>query len=381
MPRKKRTIPDALGRQMPLTRRGFGTMRQLPSGNWQASYVGPDGKRYKAPHTFLTRDAGETWLALENENIKTGKWAAAVDAIPFSEYATNWLATHRRKDGKELAPKTKINYQTWVGQLIEHLEDTPLNKITPTHLRKIHASATKTNGATTAARQMQCASTIFNVAVKDGLIPKNPVPSELYRTSTGRKMRPPTDAELAIILDNLPPAMELAASIEAYAGLRIGEWRALTRADLAKDGNYWVIDVNKQAIQIDGEWLITDPKSDTGFRKQALPTFLNPKIEAHLQTIGPEPDAKLFPGSNGGGYVDTEWKRAWTKARQKAGVQGEVRGHDLRHYYATTLARAGASAPLLQAALGHADITMSMKYVEKSRTANTSLADLIKPAS
>ncbi|HCM51211.1 MAG TPA: site-specific integrase, partial [Microbacterium sp.] len=33
-------------------RESFGAIRKLPSGRYQASYVGPDGERYTAPSTF-----------------------------------------------------------------------------------------------------------------------------------------------------------------------------------------------------------------------------------------------------------------------------------------------------------------------------------------
>jgi predicted transcriptional regulator len=38
----------------PQRRREFGTTRKLPSGRWQARYIGPDGQRYTAPETFDT---------------------------------------------------------------------------------------------------------------------------------------------------------------------------------------------------------------------------------------------------------------------------------------------------------------------------------------
>ncbi len=45
------------------TRRGFGYLRRLPSGRWQASYLGPDGARHLAPTTFLARQDADIWHA------------------------------------------------------------------------------------------------------------------------------------------------------------------------------------------------------------------------------------------------------------------------------------------------------------------------------
>jgi integrase len=379
MARKKRTITDAAGRAMPLTRRGFGAVRQLSSGNWQASYVGPDSQRHKAPSTFLTRAAAETWLADIHHAIKDDLWRPERADQDFGMFSQNWLATRRRSDGRELSPKTKMNYTSWLKQLAA-LDDTALRQITPAQCRKIHAKATCQSGATSAARQMRIARTILNTALKDDLITKNPVPPELCRSSSGQKNRPPTQTELAKILDTIEPRLRLAVCFAAFGGLRLGEWRALRRKDLTKQDGYWTINVTRQAVLVDGGWQVTPPKSEQGNRQVALPQWLNREIETHLKNeVGTAPGSLIFPPTRTGQFIDTEWRKAWTTARLAAGIKNEVRGHDLRHYYATSLAEAGASAPLLQAALGHATIDMSMKYVHAAKGASPALADLLRP--
>ena len=56
------------------TRRGWGAIRKLPSGRYQASYTGPDLVRYPAPITFDTQAAAEEWLALERRTVTSGDW-------------------------------------------------------------------------------------------------------------------------------------------------------------------------------------------------------------------------------------------------------------------------------------------------------------------
>jgi hypothetical protein len=38
-----------------MSKRRFGHIRQLASGRWQASYVGPDGLRYRTRQAFPTK--------------------------------------------------------------------------------------------------------------------------------------------------------------------------------------------------------------------------------------------------------------------------------------------------------------------------------------
>src|SRR5262245_39631907 len=96
-------------------KRGFGSVRRLPSGRWQARYSAPDGQRYEArtvrggPLTFDTKGDGDAWLALRHSEILRGAWRpqTAAPAVPvtFGEYAAAWLA------GRDLAGRTREHYR------------------------------------------------------------------------------------------------------------------------------------------------------------------------------------------------------------------------------------------------------------------------------
>ena len=53
-------------------RRDFGTIRKLPSGRYQATFVGPDLARHKAPVTFEVKDSAIVWLHNEKKLIDRG---------------------------------------------------------------------------------------------------------------------------------------------------------------------------------------------------------------------------------------------------------------------------------------------------------------------
>ena len=59
-------------------RRGFGYVRKLPSGRWQASYLGPDLVRRSAPHTFDAKADAEGWLGRRREEVVSGEWQPPV---------------------------------------------------------------------------------------------------------------------------------------------------------------------------------------------------------------------------------------------------------------------------------------------------------------
>ncbi len=57
---------------MAKSRRGFGSIRRLPSGKYQARYTGPDAAEHKAPSTFDTRLDADAWLTDRRREISRG---------------------------------------------------------------------------------------------------------------------------------------------------------------------------------------------------------------------------------------------------------------------------------------------------------------------
>ena len=91
-------------------RRGFGYVRKLPSGRWQASYVGPDLVRRSAPHTFDAKADAEGWLGRRREEVVSGEWQPPVTVervapLTFDAYATQWLRE------RALKPRTREGYE------------------------------------------------------------------------------------------------------------------------------------------------------------------------------------------------------------------------------------------------------------------------------
>lgn len=56
--------------------RSFGSIRRLPSGRYQARYVGPDLARHTAPTTFALKRDAEAWLGAEDRLIASGAWTS-----------------------------------------------------------------------------------------------------------------------------------------------------------------------------------------------------------------------------------------------------------------------------------------------------------------
>ena len=89
---------------------GAGTVRQMPSGRWQARFRGPDRALRPAPVTFDTKLDANAWLSQQARDVERGLWAPpeqrrATARPTLEQYAETWLTT------RELKPRTRHEYQ------------------------------------------------------------------------------------------------------------------------------------------------------------------------------------------------------------------------------------------------------------------------------
>src|SRR4030095_12179437 len=75
-------------------RRSFGSLRQLPSGRWQARYRDAAGKSHTASETFATRPQAARFLAQVETDLARGEWTdPRAGRVSFAEWAARWQAT------------------------------------------------------------------------------------------------------------------------------------------------------------------------------------------------------------------------------------------------------------------------------------------------
>jgi integrase len=145
----------------------------------------------------------------------------------------------------------------------------------------------------------------------------------------------------------------------AYTGMRAGEVTALRVGDV--DFARGVIRVSRSLSPgKHGELVEQSPKSHKS-REVPLIAALRPYAEDAAR--GKQPDDLLFAGPDGGRLTNHNLRRAvnWDALRTAIG-RPDLRVHDLRHTFATILFDAGASAPDVQATLGHSSLQVTERY-------------------
>ncbi|MCL2515293.1 MAG: site-specific integrase [Microbacteriaceae bacterium] len=370
-------------------RESWGSIRELPSGRLQARYS-VDGKTFTAPHTFDAYEDARAYLAAVRTDITRGMWRSpdqlAAEAAEnekraaaerFGLYAETWIAQRVTSKAKPLRPKTAAEYRRQLTRGLAIFADDRLTAITPARVRAWHADRMKI-GPTAAGAEARLLRAVMGTAVHDGILSQNPVPTELTRTETGIAHRPPTLAELGIVLDTIEPFYRLAIVLSAYAGLRLSELRALRRSDLTIHEGRVLVRVERAAQYIAKEgWHVGPPKSAEGERTVPLPAALTGDVERHLaEFVGDFAASLIFAPSGLSKYVhDRQFNDAWNVARDAAGIRGKVRLHDLRGFAGTTFAQGGATLRETMAFLGHSTTDAAMRYQYAAADRLSDLAD------
>ena len=433
-----KTTTNKVGHVVPENRRAFGTITarhhhghkrdncpadKCPPPRWRASFVGPDNAKYKYPGSFDTRDEAATWLDRQKQTIQDARmlgvqWEsptarakrlaaeAAAEASrqsnTFGNYAARWLMMTEPR----LRAKTVDGYRRALSGGLSHFNDIPLTDFDAAMIREWHnwrsekrptgaKSGRKTEGGPSVAdAEARVLRIVLKLAVEENHIPSVPWPSKLIERRD-RNHRNPTDGEMARLVEEVgqaAPRLRLAVMLAAYGGLRISEWRALTRDDLELRGKAYVVKVRRQAHRVDGRWNVGKPKTEAGLREVSLPPRLTADVSAHLKAfVGKGSNALLFtPTSRGalpggresGEYVDQAWRVAWDAAREAVGVNLDadgmrVREHDLRAYWATNLLARGASPHKVKEAGGWDNLRSMEPYIRRARTASPDLAELL----
>lgn len=376
--------------QQKRTRRGFGAVRKLPSGRFQASYLDPtdstrritaktleDGRL--VPLTFLDRKTAAAWLALRQSELIEKRWRPESEAEPekvsFKEYKEKWFAD------RELSPKTRSEYRKVLdGKRLTHFDEFTLDQITPmmvklwwnaqdskypTARRKAYdllhailATASQLDEDTEAPPLISSNPARLSAKTKNNVVPRKPKGS----------IRPASIEELTRIMDEMPERYAAMVLLAAWCAPRFGELTELRRRDLT-------INRDAKGKPTDGMLTITRavvwPEPDTPVvkapkslsRDVAIPPHILAPLLVHLDKYAaPGKDGLLFPAVESGGHMKHgALYKVYRRARKVAG-RSDLRWHDLRHTGATLAAQAGATLAELMNRLGHSTVTAALIY-------------------
>jgi integrase len=411
-------------------RRRFGLIRQLPSGRYQASYLGPDGQRKYAPETFARKSEADRFLNMTEVQLARGDWTDPDRGkIKLADYGETWIAQR---------PNLRIRTRELYAWLFEKhikpgLGTIPLGKLSTSVVREWRAGLIAAGvSESIAAKAYRLLRAILMTAVEeDGILPRNPcrikgagtekAPERpvlnvaqvialadlvgrrpvgnvrkkddgyhlRYRVKNGlmRALPEPfasrAKAERALFQlmddgradytrDDRYRALVLLA---AFASLRWGEVTALHRQDLDLD-NATVRVRFAYTEQSNGTMVLGPPKSRAGVRTVNMPRSLIPDLRAHLDKYTENrPDALVFRGIKGGPLRRSNFNKVtrWVHLVAVLGVPG-LHFHDLRHTGNMLAAATGATTKDLMRRMGQDSERAALIYQHATNKADQAIA-------
>jgi integrase len=355
--------------------RRWGHIRKLNSGRFQASFIGPDLRRYNGPCPFDTKLMAEGWLARERELIQLAayggtRWAspverdakAAVRGETVESYGKRWVA------GRNIKRRTQLEYTALLTKhIVPVLGERGIGSLTTDEVNRWYAK-TLVDKPTARKHAYSLLHAICASAVDDDhLLDKNPC--QIKRAMTTTRKREPvllSVADLAAVAAAIKPERFGAlVLLSAWAALRFGEVTELRRRDF--DAACETVVISRAVTHLSGgdpskRCNLDTTKTGKG-RTVALPPHIRADIKHHLDThVGPEPDALLFPSARGACHLSQNVFREALNAACKTIGRDGVTHHALRHLGATLATRAGGSLAEVQARLGHSTVRAAMLY-------------------
>jgi len=363
-------MPNNKGRK-----RRFGSIRKTPLGEFQASYLGPDGKRHFAPHRFKKESDADRWLAKVEALIIAGDWTDPERAkIKLGDYAAQWIT-----ERPGLRPRTVELYR-WLlrTHIAPHIGGVELGKLSPAVVRQWRSDRIAAGvSESVTAKAYRLLRAILNTAVdSDRIISRNPckVPGADREHPAERPVI--TVAQVFALAEHMPARFRAMVLLAAFASLRFGEVTALRRSDVAEDASW--LRVARGFVEVPGRGLIEGPpKSRAGIRTVIVPDAVRPDIVQHLAEFAkPAADALVFTGDQGNAVRRPNFNQRvkWTEVVAKLDLKG-LHFHDLRHAGNIWASKAGMSTKDLMARMGHDDMRAALIYQRATSDADQRIAD------
>jgi len=288
--------------------------------------------------------------------------------LTLEEFLTYWMELH----SQSLKPKTTEGYLGVIKRYINpRLGKMQVTQIRPSHLQKFYSEISENggeNGQPLSARTVSYSAAIlkkaFGYAVDiEGILTVNPALKVPVPRGTPKQNEPYSPNQIRVLLEEFSKHRLYALfRLAVYSGARKGELLALQWSDL--DIESMKLTISKNRIYINGANLVQN-STKGGEGRRTIP--LDPEtIEILRDHRRKQLENRLSLGNlwQETGYIFvTELglpidygtpTQLFTRVRKRLGLPDQ-RFHDLRHFHATQLLRAGTPLHVVAQRLGHRD--------------------------
>lgn len=360
-----------------MARSRFGNIRVIVRGGkrqYEARYsvTDPrDGRRRQPSKCFPTRKQAQAWL-VERERESLGGRAVAPSA-----WTVNMLLDHYRAnvlDVRKPAKNTIRMYERAMARIAAALGQRPVQKLTPTDVQRYYGDLERAGASAWTVRYThRLLRAALHVAVNERIIAANPTDNATLPTDPGPRERPvwtPEETQRFVEYTRRHSSRHPLWALVAETGLRIGEARSLTWADLdlAKDGSGGTLRVRRTTEPKNTMGSTT--KNKRGKRTVHLTARLVRELQAHKARQNAhrlrmgdawEDNNLVFPTATGRVQDYATLWRERKRLIERAGVP-YVNIHGHRHAMGTAMLSEGFNPSDVAARLGHTETILFRHY-------------------
>ncbi|MGH3755045.1 MAG: tyrosine-type recombinase/integrase [Pseudonocardiaceae bacterium] len=295
--------------------------------------------------------------------------------VSFAEFGERWIKEHR------LGERTREEYLSlWRHHVAPFLGSIELAEFSTGTIRSWRAELLREGRSEDrATKAYRLVRAIFNTAVDDGRIKRNPC--RIKGAGEHRTAERPTAtvSQVYALSERMPDRFRVLVLAAAFTGLRWGELIALRRCDI--DLTQRVLYVRRRLAQLNrGGMQAGPPKSAAGVRNVALPAVLVDELRQHLeQYAGPGAEGLVFRGEKGAMLRRGNFGRStqWPVVVVAAGLPTGFHFHDLRHTGNQLAANSGATTRELMHRMGHGSMRAALIYQHATTDRDRSVADAL----
>ena len=334
--------------------------------NWPLSAAREEGRRLRR----IVDQGGDPLQQLATERA----------AATVNELADRYLAEHAPRLRASSRRDVEDNLKKWVRPELGKMK---VIDVRHTDVERLHQKITAYGTPYRANRTMSLMSKLFNLSIKWEMRADNPVKGiernqEQKRT---RYLHPAEIARLAVALDTHPSrAAANAIRLLLLTGARRGEVLGAKWDALDLQTGVWVKPGSTTKQKTEHRVPLSAPALQllVGIHVAALKAAKDAGHDAEISSF-------VFPSPNGKHLSNI--KTSWLSVCKRAGLVNKIpklskngkpimgregvpvfewkttaRIHDLRHSYASILASAGLSLPIIGALLGHSQQATTARY-------------------
>ena len=344
-------------------REQWGSVRELPSGRFQARWKDKNNSHHTAPITFKTLTDARLFLSRIRVGIEDGTWQKQDDGLqPLGPFALRYLDAHK----KNIKVTTWIRYETLLRlHVLPKFGTLPIKKIKSIDVSEwVNEMAENGSKGGTVKGAHGILGMVMKEAMRSGIIESDPCAYTRFPRKERFEPTIITHDEARSIMGAMPERFYAFVGVLAYCGLRYGEAAALRRGKVNLDS--LEICVDESVTNAGGQTVWGETKT---YEKRivTLPKFLRDALAIHMDKFTEDNSDSLVFTMSGGGWIQNNnfQKRYWNPVMKKLVAEGVVSQRitpkDLR---ATCGSWVAASDGVLEAAkrLGHSNTATTTKH-------------------